>query len=280
MDLKSRLFTNVKTDTALDYNKWCFENNIYKLMGGDINESTNINSKVEKTLYEAVDPSNFTPFPPELDDLTRLHFFIRNRRVTTILEFGLGKSTMVFADAIAKNKRDYGDFVSKNLRRSNAFEVHSLDNSKNWIEQTKENLPEDLTEYVHFHFSDVEMSTFNGRICTMYQELPNICPDFIYLDGPEQFNVQGNVRGISTCQPDRFPMAADVLILEPFLLPGTLIVTDGRTANARFILNNLQRNWEYHRFKEEDISVFELVEEPLGKINQKQIDFSNSRIET
>jgi hypothetical protein len=122
------------------------------------------------------------------------------------------------------------------------------------------------------------MTTFNDRICTMYKKLPNICPDFIYLDGPEQYNVNGDIRGISTSHPDRLPMAADILILEPFLLFGTLIVTDGRTANARFLKNNLQMNWEYCHFEEEDIHAFELIEKPLGKINKRQIDFSNFKI--
>ena len=112
----------------------------------------------------------------------------------------------------------------------------------------------------------------------MFKSLPNICPDFIYLDGPDQFNVSGNIRGISTASHDRLPMAADILILEPFLLPGTLIITDGRTANARFLLNNLQQNWEYCHFEEEDIHAFELIEKPLGKINQKQIYFSYWKI--
>lgn len=278
MNLKDRLFTDNKTKSRLNYNEWCFENKIHELVGIPIDEDTEINSKIRTSLYKAVDPNNVTPFPPELDDLTRLHFFIRNRKVTTILEFGLGKSTIVFADAIAKNKKDYGDYVSTNLRRSNAFEIHSIDNSKNWIDLSKNNFPEHLKEYVTFYLSDVEMTTFNERICTMYKKLPNICPDLIYLDGPEQFNVIGDVRGISTASPDRLPMSADILIIEPFLLPGTLIITDGRTANARFILNNLQRNWEYCHFVKEDIHAFELVEKPLGKINEIQLDFCNTKI--
>lgn len=278
MTLKERLLTNVETNSSLDYNQWLQENKIHELMDMSIDDINEVNSKIEKSLYHAVDPNNQIPFAPELDDLTRLHFFIRNRRVTTILEFGIGKSTVVFADALAKNKRDYGDFVSKNLRRSNAFQTHSIDNSKQWIESCKNSFPEHLMEDVSFYFSDVEMTTFNDRICTLYQNLPNICPDLIYLDGPGQFDVKGDVRGISTAHPDRLPMSADILILEPFLLPGTLIITDGRTANARFILNNLQRNWDYCHFVEEDIHAFELVEAPLGKINKLQLDFSNGLI--
>jgi hypothetical protein len=270
--------TNFKTGVKLDYQQWCKENNIGNLMNLQVDDNFDINSKIETGLYDTVNCDNLVPLPAELDDLTRLHFFIRNRKVTTILEFGGGKSTIVFADALKKNKLDFEDFVSNNLRRSNSFEIHSVDNSEYWLKELKSNFPGNLLEYVNLHFSEVEMATFNDRICTLFKSLPNICPDFIYLDGPDQFNVLGNIRGISTASHDRLPMAADILILEPFLLPGTLIIIDGRTANARFLLNNLQQNWEYCHFEEEDIHAFELIEKPLGRINQKQIDFSYWKI--
>ena len=41
------------------------------------------------------------------------------------------------------------------------------------------------------------------------------------------------------------PMISDVLKFEHFLTPGTIIVTDGRTANARFLKANFQRNWSH-----------------------------------
>ena len=37
------------------------------------------------------------------------------------------------------------------------------------------------------------MTSFNGRICTQFKKLPLINPDLIYLDGPDQFNIKGNV---------------------------------------------------------------------------------------
>ena len=35
-------------------------------------------------------------------------------------------------------------------------------------------------------------------------------------------------------------MSADILVFEHFLQPGTLIVVDGRAANARFLKTNLE----------------------------------------
>ena len=111
----------------------------------------------------------------------------------------------------------------------------------------------------------------------MYKKLPNICPDLIYLDAPDQYSPNGNVRGISTRHPDRLPMAGDLLAIEHFLLPGTLIVVDGRTANARFLRANFQRSWRYQYFKNFDQHFFELDESPLGVWNNKQINFTSAK---
>lgn len=231
--------------------------------------------KLLNSPYDSVNPNCKTPFPSEYDDLVRLHYLIRHRKVTTILEFGVGKSTIVFNHALEKNREEFSGYIEANLRRSNAFEIHSIDNNAIWVDKVKETYCE--LHRVTFYCYDVKMTTFNNRICTLYENLPNICPDFIYLDGPDQFSVKGDVNGINSRHPDRLPMAADILLIEYYLLPGTLIVVDGRTANARFLLNNLQRKWEYTWLEEYDQHFFELVEEPLGVYNKQQLSFSLNR---
>jgi len=61
--------------------------------------------------------------------------------------------------------------------------------------------------------------------------------------------------------------------MEHFLHPGTLIVLDGRTGNARFIKANLQRDWEYYYSKDFDQHFFELREKPLGPYDMMRIKF-------
>ena len=68
-------------------------------------------------------------------------------------------------------------------------------------------------------------------------------------------------------------MAADILLMESILLPGTFILVDGRTNNARFLNNNLQRNFEMSWDKDGDVTSFELKEERLGKYNILGSDF-------
>tara|TARA_B100000886_G_scaffold339292_1_gene304330 strand:- start:2694 stop:3518 length:825 start_codon:yes stop_codon:yes gene_type:complete len=243
---------------------------LHDLLNLDIDNYGSIEKKKIMNLYYSVDPNLSEAFPAELDDLIRLHYLIIERKVTTVLEFGVGKSSLIFDNALQFNKDKYFNYVSQNLRRANKFECFSVDNNQKWIDACK-NLAE--TKLVNYHYSDCHINTFNGRICTFFDSLPNICPDLIYLDGPDQFSPKGNVRGINTSHTDRLPMAADILSIEHFLLPGTLIVIDGRSANARFLKSNFQRKWSYSYYENFDQHFFELLEEPLGIYNKKQIDF-------
>ena len=128
-------------------------------------------------------------------------------------------------------------------------------------------------EHVNFHYSEIKIDTFNGRVCHFYDNLPDIIPDFIYLDGPNPKDVKGSVNGITFQCDERTVMAADLLLMESILLPGTFILVDGRTNNARFLKNNFQRNFEMSWDKDGDVTSFELKEERLGKYNILGSDF-------
>lgn len=253
------------------YKDYLQDNPFYLDLGLSLSDIQSPERKVVRSpLYGVVDDSD-EPVTVELDDLTRLHFLARKRKVTTILEFGVGKSTVVFNHAIQANKEEYEEFVKHNLRRANSFECHSVDNNSEWLNVVRRDF---MLPHVSLHHCQCFISTFNDRICTYYENLPNICPDLIYLDGPDQSSPEGSVRGLHTRSIDRLPMAADILSIEHFLLPGTLLVVDGRTANARFLRSNFQRNWEHIYYREYDQHFFELVEPPLGPYNKAQIEFS------
>ena len=254
---------NELTTEVFNYAK---ENELDKLLKCEV-------APVKYGTYESVDTSVVAPYSPEWDDMVHLHRLVRARKVTTVLEFGCGYSTVVLADALAKNEKEFSSFVSANLRRSNAFEIHSVDDMGDYIKITQDRLPTELKKRVFLKHSQIKMTTFNDRICTEYDELPNITPDFIFLDAPSQFNVKGEISGISTRHADRLPMTCDLLKIEHFLLPGTLILVDGRTANARFLRANFQRNWIYEHDVASDTHTFEVRETPLGRFNKAQIEF-------
>ncbi len=214
------------------------------------------------------------PFPPQTDDLVRLHQFIRSRKCFTVLEFGVGYSTIVMADALQKNHVDWEKLTQKpEIRNRFMFQLFSVDASKDWLENTKKRFPSHLIDRVHFQYSEVEIGTYNGQICHYYKELPDIIPDFIYLDGPSPKDVKGSIHGLSFQCEERTVMSGDLLLMESTFLPGTFIIVDGRTNNTRFLERHFTRNYDIRRGEEGDITTFELVEQRLGKYNLLGSDF-------
>ena len=220
-----------------------------------------------------------SPYAPELKDLYRLYQFVLLNKRTTILEFGSGWSTLIFNLALKELKKKFFENVKK-LRRNNPFELFVLENDKSYLNITKKrinttnkNLNIKDTINISYNYSEVEMTLFNNLISTQYKKLPLCNPDFIYLDGPDQFNIKKNIQGISTRHKDMMPMANDILKIEYFFTPGTIIVCDGRAANAKFLKDNFKRKWKYHNDKKNDQHIFWLVDSVLGKYNKLQLDF-------
>ena len=88
---------------GLNYSDYIIKNKIAELVGVNLTEYGDPTKKQILDPFFAVDPECLVdPIKPELDDLARLHWLVSSRRVTTILEFGLGKSTLIFNDALLK----------------------------------------------------------------------------------------------------------------------------------------------------------------------------------
>ena len=219
------------------------------------------------------------PYFPELNDLYRLHQFIVINKRTTVLEFGSGWSSLIFNLAL-KEVKDKSSNEVKNLRRNNLFELFVLENQKKYLGVSKDRIKKFNNDLkiknpikINFHYSEVEMTTFNDKIATQFKKLPLCNPDFIYLDGPGQFNVKKDINGISTRHSDMMPMACDILKFEYFYTPGTIIVCDGRAANAKFLKDNFMRKWKYISDQKNDQHIFWLDDPILGKYNKLQQDY-------
>jgi len=266
---------NVNFD--FNYEKYADDNNLWSLLNINKEKYGNIHKKIiPNDVNYSVNPKVLEPYPVEMDDLIRIHYAIRKFRIITAIEIGSGKSTAVIADALKKNKKDFELFVSKELRKNNSFELHSVETSEFWANEVLNNMPNSLKDFCTMHIVSCKMDEFNSRICTTFDNFPNVCPDFIYLDGPDQYAPSGDINGIGTQHPDRMPMVSDLIKIEPFLLPGTVIMVDGRTANARFMKNNFQSKWSYRHYEDIDIHVFVNIEQPLGRYNKKELDFKMS----
>lgn len=72
---------------------------------------------------------------------------------------------------------------------------------------------------------------------------------------------------------DMMPMSSDILSFEYFLTPGTIIIADGRSANAKFLKDNFSRNWIYKNDYKNDQHIFYLNDPILGEYNKKQLKF-------
>lgn len=224
-----------------------------------------------------------SPFKPELLDLYNLYQFITLNKRTTVMEFGTGYSTLIFHIALENNRKKYYEQIKK-LRRNNSFELFSIDDDKNWIKKIKKKITtyqnKNLSKKskIHYHYSKVKMALYNGKLATEYKNLPICNPDFIYIDGPSQFSPSNKINGISTCHIDMMPMVCDVLKFEYFFTPGTIIVTDGRGANAMFLKDNFKRNWIYGYEESWDQHIFYLNDNPIGPYNKLQLQFYKKNI--
>jgi hypothetical protein len=159
--------------------------------------------------------------------------------VFTVLEFGVVYSLLIIADALLKNKNDFEKLkIKPGIRKENIFELHSLDANKFWINKFVKQIPKEFRKTIHVQYSSVSISEFNKRIYHFFNKLPNIIPDFIYVDGPAAYDVKGKIRGISFNKIERTVMNGDLLSIEPFFTPVIFILIDGRTNMARFLKNN------------------------------------------
>ncbi len=218
-----------------------------------------------------------TAYKPELNDLYRLYKFIVLNKRTTVLEFGSGWSSLIITLALNELKEKYTHKI-KNLRRNNPFELFVIENEKKYLNITKKKIENFNKEKlnnckINFNFSDVNMVKFNNHIATEFKRLPMCNPDFIYLDGPDQFKVKKDINGISTKHDDLMPMSCDILKIEYFLIPGTIILVDGRGANVKFLRDNFKRNWVYRYDKSFDQHIFYLNDPSIGKYNDRMLKF-------
>ena len=214
-----------------------------------------------------------TPYIPDVIDLARLHRLIIETKRTKMIEFGCGFSTLIASEAFSTLSTLFSTEKLKEIRRNDAFKVFTVDDQKEFIETCKGYFSSELNHFVDFTYSNVNMTYFKGRIATLYEKLPKSVPDFIYIDGPDQFNVQGSVQGWSTAYFDMVPMSADLLSIEYFLPKGTIVIVDGRSANVGFLLDHLKRPWTYTYHEVVDQHELTLGGRSFGKFNDELIKF-------
>ncbi|MCW5745890.1 MAG: hypothetical protein KIT36_06795 [Alphaproteobacteria bacterium] len=208
---------------------------------------------------------NAGEIPPVLYDLYNLHRQVRSRRPRTILEFGVGFSTIVLAHAMDMNLRERPQAEPAKAKGAPppAHQLWSVDANAAWIENARGKVPEPLRRLVTFHHSDVQAIELAGQLCHRYTKLPNIVPDFVYLDGPDPGDVKGEVNGLSFTLAHGGPrqvVAADIVLMEPSLRAGFFMILDARFNNMHFLRHNLRRRYRVRVDRVNRLSTFELLE--------------------
>ena len=231
-------------------------------------------SQKKDGILNAVDIQNVEPFRPDYCDLAKLHFLARKHKSIEVLEFGSGFSTMILAHAMKLNRNDFLEKVQGKFRNPNLFCCVSVEENQVFFNATKRYLEDtNLDPFGSVVLSSVTGIDHLGRVATIYESIPAVSPDFVFLDGPSQFAWTGSIRNVQTNDVRRMPMSADLIALEYYLEPGTIILVDGRTNNARFLRDFFRRRWVYAHDIEQDLSCFVLDEPPIGLLNRAKMQF-------
>ena len=198
---------------------------------------------------------------PVFTDLANMHRLVRKRKPQTVLEFGSGFSTIVLAHALDMNAKERSGGEQPML--------HSVESNEHWMNNTGGKIPEHLKKYVELSHSPIFAREFNGQLTFHYETLPNVVPDFIYLDGPGAADVQGEVRGLSFQIGEnhlRRQVFSDVLLYESTFHKGAFILLDSMYATMHFLRHNLKREYKFRWDVISDQPSFELMEHGPKKL--------------
>ena len=168
-------------------------------------------------------------------DLARLYKLLREKKPRVVFEMGVGFSSLVIAEALKANHREIG------------IEGHcwTLDAEQFWLDNTKLKVSNEAASYVTFMRADSRCFVYNNVLCAKFETLPDICPDFIYVDGPNHSSVKGCEMGLSF--KDRPVIHVDPLFFEYSARKNFTILVDGRWRSIAFLVNNLQLAYRFTR---------------------------------
>lgn len=166
--------------------------------------------------------------PPDFADLWSLYQTVRHRKPEYILEFGSGCSTVILAQALYDNQSGY---------------LYSIDSDHHWAEVTSNSMPTHLKRFCEVSHSPVVGIGNTDNLMLRHSRLPDVIPNFLYLDGPPL------MEGV---------VSVDPLDMEERLPEHFYMVVDGRLENSRFLRRHLKRKYIYRYTWPFGNSIFEL----------------------
>lgn len=173
--------------------------------------------------------------PPDFADLWYLYRTVRKRLPRCILEFGSGCSTIILAQALVDNEGE--------PTKSGGL-LYSLEGDPYWAEVTRRSIPVHLQRVIEIWNSPLLEVEYLGTPAFRYSKVPDVTPDFVYLDGPALTPVRR--------------VACDILDIEDRFRPGLFLVVDGRMENTRFLREHFKKKYLFHYRSFFRNSIFEL----------------------
>lgn len=248
--------------------KYFYKNQLDKIL------KTNFKKNNIPPPFQTFDQEGSNAFPCDIYDLTRLHKIIVSLKVISVLELGSGESTRIMADALRINeKNNLNDSLLMKIRKKEKFKIHSIETEKKYLQIT-ERKTKAYQKYVKYYHTGAIKTQFNDNICGRYKTIPPISANLIYIDGPSPYSYnKKNLNYIDLGFPEITNITCDLLLMEPFLLPGTVVIFDGLTNNAYFNIQRLKRNWLWKHNLKFDYTIMALIDKPLGIHNINELKF-------
>ena len=95
------------------------------------------------------------------------------------------------------------------------------------------------------------MNAIDNSLCHTYDSLPDISPNFVYVDGPSgdsgEEEISGKINRLSFTG-GRSVVGADVLLDESSASQDFFILVDGRWETCRFLRTHLRGKFRHRQF--------------------------------
>lgn len=162
----------------------------------------------------------------------------------SVVEFGSGVSTIAMAFA---------------MKKKGEGKVCAVEADTKWADLVRSAADKlGVSEFCTVMHSVPRLHRDGTQVFSLFDSLPNIRPDLIYLDGPSPSSVEEMQQGL-TMRNLEFIVVADPLLYEWSFYVGAKIIVDGRINNVRFLQKNLKRQYTFRRNFLRNTSTFTLV---------------------
>lgn len=238
--------------------------NLFVNSFGDKEVAKNFLNKNDASINGFIETAkNNNILTPDIRDLARLLLICKETKATSVIEYGCGFSSFVFHKYLSNFQLEF----NKEKKIPNFFQIVEV--HKEFLNIAKSRFG-DTPNFLKcfYEISSISRDKYRNDGSHIFLTAYNFVPEIIYLDGPNPHDIShSNFHDKS----ERVPISSDVINIESWLEPATILIVDGRTANVRYLKRNLQRDWQWSSNFENDCSIAILREEPLGKKNIEKL---------